>query len=402
MKIAILCLPHYGHLKQHIVDELGSLPHEIFVVEQARTGPGLAGGLEGINFPSNVRPFLVGQIDDELLSAWIRREGVSRVVSFSDRAVVAAARLRERFGMGGNSVQVESRIVDKASTRAWLCEGGLSTLGYKVSSLDSLLVDAASFPRPLIAKPVGLGASICVELLRTEKCLRSYVRRCRTNAVFGAQEVLLEQYIPGPELSVEGMVVGGDVVFFGVTESHTSGEPYFVGTGHDFYAEHPNSDAVYGYVRRIISRLEIDDCPFHIELKCMEHGGFEVIEAHTRYGGAMIMDLVQKSTGIRGFASHLRALVGEPVAPVEPTSRILCEELLCARPGRLGCVGFSDDICSDERVLAWSVDVARGDFVCGDVLPLNYVGFVTYSAENRAEAGAFRAALQESFCVEYL
>ena len=49
-------------------------------------------------------------------------------------------------------------------------------------------------------------------------------------------EVLIEEYLQGPEYSVE--IFGGEII--GITRKYLSREPYFVEIGHDFPAQAPH------------------------------------------------------------------------------------------------------------------------------------------------------------------
>jgi biotin carboxylase len=296
--------------------------------------------------------------------------------------------------------RAENWVVDKGLMRVRLLAQGLSRVGTLRTTLDRLTADLDGHSYPCVVKPVSLGASMCVELLRGPADLAPYVCRCRANRVFADEELVVEDYVPGPELSVEGVVADGTVTFYGITESHHSGEPYFVGTGHDFFPAHEQAAPITAFVRQVIGALEMDDCLFHIELKCLP-AGYEVIEVHSRFGGTLIAELVRLGTGAEVFADHVRALAGEEVAVPQPwRAGLYGQHMLCSPPGRIRVLALAEGVTADERVLAYGLDHSAGDVVEADVLPVQYVGHVIFAVADREGAAAVRARCEQGLIIE--
>ncbi len=400
MKIGILCLPRFRHLKALIVRQLAGLPHSFCVYEQ-RGRDHIDGGMAGLPLAANVEIVLLDDVDFASIRAHVERVRIDNVVSFSDRGVVLAAEVRTHFGMGGNTPAIEARVVHKGSTRQRLREAGLSRVDSRVTTLDRLGEDIGDLPLPAIVKPTSLGASMCVEKIDDLAQLPDYVARCRANRIFRERdELLIEKYVPGPELSVEGLVARGKVHFLGVTESHTSGPPYFVGTGHDFFAEHHDAPRLYAFVTDVIRCLEIDDCPFHIELK-YEGGGLEVLEAHTRYGGAMIMELVEEATGVQPFAHYIETLAGAPFHRPSSSPDIRAQHLLCTPDGVIDRIRLDAEVTTHPQVISWALDVADGGAIEPNVVPIEYAGYVNFRASDRADARRFRSFIDEHFSIRH-
>lgn len=397
MKFAILCLPHYKHIKQRIIDQMSSLEHTFYIFEEQKKESGLAGGLDALDFSENIKPIVLPDIDFDSLLSSLKGVNVDRIISFSDRGMVLAAKLREHFGIPGNKVESEYYAVDKGKMREKLHRAKLTKLDYRVTTLDKLLEDVPGMSLPVVVKPTDLGASLCVELVTEEDGYVQYLERCRKNPVFNQGNVIVEQYLPGDEFSVEGMVVGGKVYFFGITESHTSGEPYFIGVGHDFYAEHKDATEIYGYTKRLLSCLGFNDCPFHVELKRSEDT-FEVIEVHTRYAGAMVMELVDEALGINCFSLYCEMLVQPGYQFKKNTVRPVCsQKLLCSSGGLIEEISLGNSVVEDDRLLSYSLDFSKGDSVPHDVIPLHYVGYVNYWSDDVGKADQFRGQIDKGF-----
>jgi len=399
MKFAILCLPRYKHLKQMIFRQLAALEHTFHIFEELHR-EFIDGGLAHLEYPRNVVPVLCEKLDYGALARYIDEQEIDQVISFSDRGMLLAAELREQFAMGGNTTQSELWVFDKRRMRERLHECGLSRIRFKNTTLDRLIADSRDQPLPVIVKPASLGASICVELIESREAFRGYIERCRSNRVFDDGNLIIEQYVPGAEFSVEGIIARGEIGFLGVTESHTSGVPYFVGMGHDFFTRHPDASGIYEFTAAVIRCLGLDNCPFHIELKRAE-GGYEVLEAHTRFAGAMIMELVERATGVKVFSHYVETLAGARLnRPRGSDGYLYCEHLLCTSEGVVEQIRLDPQVTNDERVISFALDYSPGEVIEADVVPVEYAGYIAFKAKDVEEANRFRSFADEHFEVK--
>ena len=396
MRLAIVGLPRVRRLKQLVLRQLAGVEHVVHVIEE-RAWESIGTGLGGLEAPPNVELVLLPRLEQEAVVEHVERHGLERVISLADRGLVLAARVRERLGMPGNSVAVEVRVTHKGLTRQRLEEHGLSRVRFRVTDLERLADDVRALPLPVIVKPTSLGAGLCVELIETLDRLPPYVARCRANRVLGANdELVVEEYLPGPELTVEGMVTRGRVEVLAVTESHTSGAPYFVETGCDVFTHHELAPRLTDFATDVVRCLELDDCPFQVELK-LAGEGLEVIETHSRFGGGLRMALVEHATGVPVFSQYVERLAGATRAPRPAARAVYALHSLCVPAGVIESVGIDPAITEDARVLSWALDVAAGDTIAADLSPLSEAGHVCFRAIDRADARRFHALVERGF-----
>jgi len=384
-------------LKQLVLRQLAAIDHVVHVIEE-RAWESIGTGLEGLEPPPNVELVLLPRLEQEAVVEHVERHGLERVISLADRGLVLAARVREHLGMPGNSVAVEARVSHKGLTRQRLREHGLSRVRALVTDLERLPTDVHALPLPVIVKPASFGAGLCVELIETLEQLPPYIARCRANRVLGARdELVLEEYLPGPELTVEGMVTHGCVELLAVTESHTSGAPYFVETGCDVFTDHELAPRLHAFATDVVRCLELDDCPFQVELKLVGEG-LEVIEAHSRFGGGLRMALVEHATGARVFSQYVERLAGASPRSLPPAARaVYALRSLCVPSGVVERAWIDPAITEDARVLSWALDVAAGDTIAAELSPLSEVGHVCFRAADRADARRFHALVERGF-----
>ena len=112
--------------------------------------------------------------------------------------------------------------------------------------------------------------------------------------------VMVEEYMQGPEVSVEIMVVDGEPHILMITDKYITPPPYFVELAH---CEPSRLSAeIQARIREVasqaVSAVGIENAPAHVEVKVTEEGP-KIVELAARLGGDFITSaLVPLSTGI--------------------------------------------------------------------------------------------------------
>lgn len=124
--------------------------------------------------------------------------------------------------------------------------------------------------------------------------------------------VMIEQFVDGPEFSVEIIVWNGNVNIIQVTDKKTTGAPYFVELGHSQPSCFPSDviNIVKEAAIRGVKSLYLNDCAAHVEIK-YEGGKAFLMEVGARLGGDFIStDLTFISTGIDMSAAAINVALG--------------------------------------------------------------------------------------------
>lgn len=143
----------------------------------------------------------------------------------------------------------------------------------------------------------------------------------RAKAESRDDSVMLEQFIEGPEFSVEVIVWKGEPHVLAVTDKKTTEAPYFVELGHNQPSLFPEvvqqklkDGAVAG-----CKALGLTNCAAHCELK-VQNGEVYLMEIGARMGGDFIStELTHLSSGIDMVAATIDTVLGvEPnLNPIE-------------------------------------------------------------------------------------
>lgn len=177
--------------------------------------------------------------------------------------------------------------------------------------------------------------------------------------------VLIEQFIEGPEFSIEMIVWQGEIHVLTVTDKKTTGAPHFVELGHNqpscFSAtdvETLKAAAVAG-----VRALGVNNCACHAEAKLM-NGKAYLMEVGARLGGDFIStELTHLSTGIDMVAAAIDVALGvEPDLSAKEEPKGVCIRYFCPRPGKLVSIS-NTEVLNNPHVYLWEIYPKEGDVI---------------------------------------
>lgn len=250
-------------------------------------------------------------------------EPVAGVMSWDESKIIQTAHAAAELGLPGGMPEAVTRCRDKFATRESLAAAGVGQPDFAlVGDLDAALTAARKIGYPVVLKPRAASASFGVIRVGNDAELAKYFSYTHDTAVPHMprfdQEVLVEEYLPDPEISVDAVVYRGQVIPLFLARKEVGFAPYFEETGH--YVSHIDpllrDPAVVRSLDQTHTALGFTDGWTHTELK-MTGDGPKVIEVNGRLGGDMIPYVGQQASGIDpGLAAAAVAVGREPaVAP---------------------------------------------------------------------------------------
>lgn len=217
----------------------------------------------------------------------------------------------------------------------------------------------------------------------------------RSKAESRDKSVMLEQFVEGPEFSVEIIVWKGQVNVLTVTDKKTTEAPYFVELGHNQPSTFPTeivekikSAAVAG-----VKALQVNNCACHAEVK-VQDGEAYIMEIGARMGGDFIStELTHLSTGIDMVAAAINCALGiEPcLEPTEETHGV-CIRYFCPKPGKLVSISNTEAL-NDPRVYLWEIYHKEGDMIPEVTSSLCRSGHVIVTEETPQKAIVYAESL---------
>lgn len=177
--------------------------------------------------------------------------------------------------------------------------------------------------------------------------------------------VLIEQFIEGPEFSIEMIVWRGDIHVLTVTDKKTTGAPHFVELGHnqpscfsDAEVETLKAAAIAG-----VRALGVNNCACHAEAKLM-NGKAYLMEVGARLGGDFIStELTHLSTGVDMVAAAIDVALGvEPDLSAKEEPKGVCIRYFCPKPGKLVSIS-NTEVLNNPHVYLWEIYPKEGDVI---------------------------------------
>lgn len=225
------------------------------------------------------------------------------------RSIAAAC---EKLGLSGISFKTAVKSTDKGEMIKCFEENGVEHPWYhiisSVAELDSK-IDKITYP--CISKPTDNSGSRGVMLIHNEQELREAVNYSSSNGRSGS--VIVEEYMQGPEVSVEIITIDGEPNVLQVTDKLTTGAPHFVEMGHSQPSRLDEKDLskIRDLACRAVRAVGIENGPAHVEIILTKEGP-KMVELGARMGGDCITThLVPLSTGIDMIEATIKIACGE-------------------------------------------------------------------------------------------
>jgi biotin carboxylase len=230
-----------------------------------------------------------------------QRHTIAGVVTWDEYCLLPTAALADRLGLPGNTVAAMHASRDKAASRAKFAEHRVpSATSTRVDTLAQATAAAFHTGFPVVLKPASHAASIgVIRADRPEDLPDAWDFAAAGAGQQGpeGQGVLVEEYLAGPEISVECVTAGGVTTAVAVTRKDIGFAPYFEETGHTVTAGDPLLPHVAATARRAVRALGITHGVQHVEIR-LTSSGPRIIEVNSRIGGDMINTLVRLATGL--------------------------------------------------------------------------------------------------------
>jgi biotin carboxylase len=304
---------------------------------------------------------------------------VAGVLSWDESKIVQTAWAARELGLPGGDPEAVLRCRDKFQTRCALDGAPVAQPAYAlVGDVDAALAAAARIGYPVVLKPRAASASYGVVLVSDAAQLTRYFTYTRETTVPHMpryeMEVLVEEYLDAPEISVDAAVHRGRVLPAFLARKQVGFPPYFEETGHSVSNADPllRDPDLLRALQATHDALGFTDGWTHTELKLTADGP-KLIEVNGRLGGDLIPYVGMRASGIDpGLAAADVAVGREPTVTAD---RELFGGIRFCYVDR-DC-SVIDSIAFDEDALPPGIDLAVVLAAAGDVVSRPPAGIVS-------------------------
>ncbi|HJV31794.1 MAG TPA: ATP-grasp domain-containing protein [Bacillales bacterium] len=249
---------------------------------------------------------IIAQIDEIQ-----KKHSVEIIISFIENYVTLAAELHNRFCHNIISEHAYNVMKDKLQTRIQL-HGNPYTPYYfiykKNDPLKTLLSEIKQL-YPLILKSPSSSGSKDVYLINNEYQMINriqYLQRKNPN-----EDLLIEEYLEGPQFNVECMVHKGEIFIAAIIEQEITKQNKFIVTGYSISSDVEESvtESITDITKSILTDLQMENGNCHLELRLVK-GEWKLIEINPRISGGVMNRLIEEAYGFNYAEEILRVYRG--------------------------------------------------------------------------------------------
>jgi len=322
---------------------------------------------------------------------------IGGIIATDEKTALIGALAAERLGLPFNPVEATRATGDKLRLRQRLAEAGVAQPAFRVVPLDGDPMSVARELRfPVVIKPRHLSTSRGVMRADTELELRErFARLARLLAnpeliardPEAARSVLIEEFVPGPEVAFEGLLRAGRLQALALFDKPDPLDgPFFAETIYVTPSTLPAAMqlAIEARVAEAAAAIGLSEGPVHAELR-IGSGHPLVIEVAARSIGGLCGRALRFGAGLsleEVIISHALQRELACARTAEATGVLM---LPVPRGGVLRAIDGVDDAARVPGVREVTITARVGE----DVVPLPegnmYLGFV-FAAGDQAAA----------------
>jgi biotin carboxylase len=271
----------------------------------------------------------------EQIAEAARRRPIRGIVPASDPTAVIAALAAERLGLPHNPPESARRAANKLAMRVALAGAGVPVPRFRAFPVaEGPARAAAEVGYPSVLKPLIFSASrgviraddpdgFAAAWRRIERLLRDTAPERRAREEEGAKTILVESFVPGAEVAVEGLLRGGALEVLAVFDKPDPLDgPYFEETIYVTPSRHPA--ALLARIEEITAAgaraLGLAEGPIHAELRLSPEGPV-VLEIAARSIGGLCSRTLRFGAGVSLEEVLVAHAMGLPLAPLRREAR---------------------------------------------------------------------------------
>jgi len=310
-----------------------------------------------------------------------RRSPLDAVLAVDDQGVAIASATAARLGLRHNPPDAVAAARDKTIMRARLGAASLRQPKYRVVPPGGDVVAAAAqIGYPCVVKPVSRSASQGV--IRVNDATEADAAGARIRAMIAncPEPLLVERFVPGDEVALEGLLTEGRLDVLAVFDKPDPLDgPFFEETIYVTPSRHPTAilTEIESIAAQAAAALGLREGPVHVELRIGPGSAVTILELAARSIGGLCARALRFGAGVsleeviirHALGIGLNGLTREPQA-----SGVMMLPIRAA--GVLDHVSGQQRALAVEGVVGLDISIASGR----SVVPLpegdRYLGFI--------------------------
>jgi carbamoyl-phosphate synthase large subunit len=383
-----------SHWQRDLIKSASAMHLRTLVTDISADAPGRFDADEFIQIDTNDRQGLLRIARDRQIAIVLADQ--------TDRIVPVAAFLNEQLGLNGIRPDTARVFTDKLAMRDALAGSDIKMPRYaEVATIDEALRAAVKWGYPSILKPKTSQSSFGVFKVENERQLRQQFAGSLKESRDG--KILLEEFVEGPEVTVEGLSLGGTYHVLATSEKEHYSFNRCVAKR---LAYPPRFDQdvltrIRGSAERVINLLGLKEGLSHGEFRIA--GGLPyLIEVAARGGGTGIASvIVPHVSGIDAYQALINRLLGKKVKLRKRLNRAANLEFFDFRPGKVKAIRGLDEVRELDLVRDIGLHFRVDDTIRAATNDKTRSGFFISLGETRDEIDEKSRRVRELVIVDY-
>lgn len=266
----------------------------------------------------------VSIVDKEAVLQEAKRLQIDGIMSFAcDPGVVAASYVQNQMGLPSfGSFESVEILQNKDKFRDFLTKNNFNVpLAKGFDNIEDAMAESYWYPWPVIVKPTDAAGSKGVTRVDGPEGLRPALEYAMRHSISG--HIIVEEFIEkeGCSSDTDSFSVDGQLSFVS-----------FCAQRFDANASNPYTPAAYSWpstftaeqeeyltseIQRLITLLGMKTAVYNIETRIGTNGKPYIMELTPRGGGNRLCEMLRYATGVDMITAITRAMVGDPIEPVE-------------------------------------------------------------------------------------
>ncbi|HEX3841724.1 MAG TPA: ATP-grasp domain-containing protein [Acidimicrobiales bacterium] len=231
-----------------------------------------------------------------------RRSPLDAVLAVDDQGILVAAQAAERLGLRHNPPDAVAATRDKVMMRRKLEAACIPQPAFReVPPGGDVAAAGADLGYPCVIKPTSRSASLGV--IRVDDEFQAGLAAGRIQAILGdcPEPLLVERFVPGAEVAVEGLLVDGELSVLAVFDKPDPLDgPYFEETIYVTPSRHSATTLaeVAALTARAAEALGLREGPVHAEMRIGAAGPVTLLELAARSIGGLCSRSLRFGVGV--------------------------------------------------------------------------------------------------------
>ena len=314
--------------------------------------------------------------------------GIDGVITVGTDASSTVAAVANALGLPGNRFEDAYAASNKIRMRERFKKNNVPQPNFfPVWNYDEAVEAYRNLDKPVVVKPADNMGARGVMKVSDEKDVLNAFNRAKSASPSG--EVIIEEFMEGPELSIDMLIYNDEIYVTGVADRIIEYPPFFIETGHILPSalEQEKIDDAINVMKAGIKALNLKIGAAKGDIKVTKNGAMVGEIAARLSGGFMSAYTYPFATGVNLIKNAIEIALGNPPSDLKPKwDRVSVEKAFLPGTGIIESIEGLENAKNIDGVKEIFIKTKVGDILVSPTSNLDKAGNVIAVADTRDKA----------------